>query len=502
MRIASDTTPEEGRPVGGVWAAQRRSAYRRGLLRPTGMRSFHHPATTPRRTPHMTAPDTTLRPYARPANARLVSYSELSTMDCWLKHHYAYTMGLKPITTWVGMRLGRAWDTFQNTWHAPVADGELPLTPDARLAAGLTAAGDAIEQEAREVDAALLDKGLPLPIDWREQLDHIRTTITGMAHHYAARYATTDEDWRTLAVQLRFEVPFPSASSTRRSNRYWLHGVIDRVAEHLPSGRVFIIDAKLRDGAVDQNYRDGFATDLQLPLYAWALKQLPVPYADRVAGGIIDAASTALPSFPKMKSQPEVILGEDGEPLVEALPCPACEGDDWTFVNGAEAIPCPKCNGEQVARYASGERKGEVKTRKVTRPALYADAETTTTLPAYLAALQLHGLPIEQYAHEVQRLTDEWTGAIDNKFHWRTDELQSMLTDAELNRAIGTMVGVAPFLDTLPPVPMPARMKCKWCSFKAICPSTDPAAVMDTFTTRSQRTVAEPDRRVPAAAPF
>lgn len=131
------------------------------------------------------------------------------------------------------------------------------------------------------------------------------------------------------------------------------------------------------------------------------------------------------------------------------------------------------------------------------RPALYSGWENGTTLPVALAALDYHGLPREQYQEQLDQLTHEWCGALDSRFHWRMDSIG--YTETELERASRSVRGVASYLDTLPPEPMPSKMKCKFCDFKTICPTLHEADFGDQFTTPAQRKAAS-ERRAAAKA--
>lgn len=460
-----------------------------------------------------------------PAGARLVSYSELQSMDCWLKHHYAYAMRLKPVQRYVALTLGSAWDAFYNEWHAgtgqppvtPDRPGPVPALPDTTLDPDLVAAltdgwsselhdrvGRALahadhelRREARRVDGELADKDLPRPMDWAEQLAELRTTVHGMALHYVARWRE-EPNANTLGVQVRFAVPLPSATGGR-SNKYYLHGVLDRLVQH--GSELWIVDAKLRMGTIEDDYRESFERDPQLELYGWAMREA----GWNVVGGYIDASSAALPRWPQLKAQPETVYTDEVDeagkpvPLTEPVPCKECDGFKAVPGEaGAVALTCPRCDGDGVERFASGKRKGEVKTTTVKRPALYAGWENMTTLPVAMAALQAHGLPLSQYDDELQHLHHQWSGAVESRYHWRMEPVP--YTQPQLDRASLSARGVAGYLDQLPPVPNPSKMKCKYCNFKTLCPSTHPADAGEDFTTPEQRAAVREARRELEAA--
>lgn len=529
-------------------------------------------ALSPRPThPAMPTPDAdgTLRPYPKPENARTVSYSELQSMDCWLKHDLQYRRGLRPRARFAALQLGSAWDAFLNEWKDP------RWTPahdvDERFLAALDVASAELAKEDRRVRAELADKDVPLPFDYDapfervdfitgdvvnragpSQLRDMATTILGMALHYRERYGS-DEDWQTLGVQVWFEVPFPSRSGKRASSKFWLRGCIDRIDLHLPTGRIYVTDAKLSMNPINKGYREGFDRDPQLPLYGWALQQLGLD----AAGGLIDASATKLPSWPELLAREVPCTDEHGEPIYDPLLCEECDGlggipmdqpVECTCADGdlnehggcmGRCRLCPTCSGEGIQRgrpvqakdpysgepmeepmrddagnvvtYASGTRKGEpkmvkvmepgpVKTKKRTRPALGTNAHLGTTLPVYRAALDAYGLDKTLYGDQLYQLEAEWRGpaewdGADSGFHWRTNHDEAVFTDAELRRAIRTMVDIGPYLDTLPATPMPGRMKCRSCSFKSLCPDADDTVIDEDFTTPEERTAMRERRR-------
>lgn len=438
--------------------------------------------------------DGTLRPYPKPASARTVSYSELNSLGCWLRHDLQYRQRLRPVARFAALQLGSAWDAFLNEWHAPSDPGTPTGRTEAqRWEASLDAATREIAREDRRVRAELADKGLPIPRGYDDpfevtdfltgevvnragasQLRDMTSTILSMALHYRERYGR-EHDWRTLGVQVWFEVPFPSRRGGRASSKFWLRGCIDRVALHIPTGRVYVIDAKLRMGALNRDYREGFDNDLQLPLYGWALRQLGL----ECAGGLIDASAAKVPSWPELLAREVPCMDEHGEKIMDP------ELDE---------------SGEPVL-YKSGPRKGEPKLKVRTRPALGANAHLGTSLPVFRAALDAHGLDKTLYGDQLYMLEAQWRGAEawdgdDSAFHWRTDHDEAVFTDAALDRAIATMVGVGPYLDTLPPVPMPDKFRCKGCAFKIVCPEGDDATIAEHFTTPEQRDQLREQRRL------
>lgn len=485
------------------------------------------------------------RTTAQDTHRRLVSYSEIRSLDCWLKHHLRYERGLEPIVKFEALNFGTAWDAFMDEWWAPQVFPEvvnendraqldtfaaflrIAGTPDqpkpptsevwkayarggplpTRLERSLAAGGAALQKEARRVDAILLERNMPRPFGWGDELQRMRDLLVGMGFHYAERYGDEPE-WRTVAQQAHFEVPFPSLSgSGRRSTRYWLHGKIDRIMQHVPSGGYFIVDAKSAK-AVDANYRIGYETDRQLPLYAWALRELGWP----ITGTLPDAAAKLLPHWPEMLKVPKPVLDFNGDPVMTHEPCPACEGDGRPGATFEEREQheygrdlCPKCNGDGAARYASGARKGEVKMRKVTRPALQSMLDANggsnyvTTYDIMIAAIDANDLDPADYERELDLLLAEKMGDAHSPFFWRPDDL--LLTDAVLDEAANSLRLAMPYLDKLPPLAMSDPMKCRMCSFKHACANRDrfEEVLAQEFVSREQRHAAR-DAAPPVAA--
>lgn len=432
----------------------------------------------------------TVRTSAAEGSRRFISPSELaSASGCWRAYRWK-RIGLKPITNFAALDYGTAWDAFVGEWWRPVGvpgDGAVDArTTDQRMMDSLAAGQAALDREARRVDGVLADRGLPRPLGWHDDLTAMRTMLLGMAIHYSHTAGVDDGSTTCRASQFKVEVPLPSQNGSRRSPKFWMHGFIDRVMENNATGRLFIVDDKTT-GRVTRDYIASFAYDLQLPIYGWAMRELGYDI-ERVS---VEAAGKLLPTFPELLKNPVDILGPDGEPLTRPVACPACGGEGESFTEPDDAT-CPKCNGDGLARFASGPRKGEVKTEKVKRPALRkmlsdsGDLNYTTTLAAFDSALVLHDLDPKWYDREREFLIQQEEH--DNPY-FATFDL--VATDAVLNEAEDILRAVAPELDRIPDIPLRDRFKCQRCVFRVPCLAIDPDERADLlhagFTTREQR---------------
>lgn len=244
-------------------------------------------------------------------NRRLISYSEIASLSCFRKHHFSYGMGLRKADRSPALRFGSAWDEALNDYYHPRWNDA--GTQGDRIAAALDAGVAQIMSDARELDGFLVDRGIPRPRDWQTRIDEHTDMLRGMLEHYAMHYGDERDAWRSIDVQVRFEVPFPSANGKRKSTRYWLHGVIDRVMEHRDTGAMYLVDAKTAAG-IDDAYKRQYDLDRQLPLYGWALRELGWP----IVGHQIDVAAKKVPRMPKVTKRGvlEKLIGDDGKPRI------------------------------------------------------------------------------------------------------------------------------------------------------------------------------------------
>lgn len=505
---------------------------------------------------------------AADGSRRFVSATEIASLECWRAYRWRRA-GIQPVRRFEALNFGIAWDAFIDTYTMPDTEqpgrmGDEPLTASMMLEVAIAAGLKSIDDEAKRVDGILVDRGLPRPQDWQDELDRMRTLLDGMARHYAEHYGDERAAWRTVGRQVRFEVPFPSASGEGKSNRYWLHGVIDRVMQNVHTGELRLLDDKTT-AAITPDLIGNFEYDLQLPLYAWAMREL----GNDVADVGLDVVAKLVPVKPTMRKTPfpVYVLDADGQPVMEPnedgelkpvhryepIPCETCEGAG----GHTAAVPgvCEACNGEGVQRgrpvqsvdadgvplerpvldeagnpvtYKSGARKGEVKTekvmepgpikqRRVVRPGLSSMLDGSggynyrTTYRLMREAIEENGLDERDYAHELDLLArQEYGGDADSPYFARPD---LHVTDAMMDEAASILRTAAPMLDKLPDVPMRNRFRCGRCPFRVPCIERNEEARADVFaldfTTREQRKEkrerdeAEAARRAEqAAAPF
>lgn len=463
---------------------------------------------------------------------RLVSVSEIANLDCWRKYRWSRE-GLQPVRRFEALNFGIVWDAFIGEWWAPQpinVEKELGIKADSdqatidafgaflraagpageprrtsvlwhaygrggpaptRFERAVIAANDAIEKEARRVDAALLERGIPRPPGWTEELDRMRQLVLAMGIHYVEHYGE-EAAWECIASQVKFEVPFPSASGQRRSNRYWLHGVIDRVMFNRERNIIALVDDKTTAKA-GPDYYDSFEYDLQLQLYSWAMRELGNP----VHEVWLDVAAKLMPVFPEMRATPFDVLDEAGNKTYEEIPCGHCEGLGEVEEQGdlqTEVAPCAKCGGDGVEKYKTGDKAGMPKMRKVTRAGLQTmiasdgSLQYHTTYDLFLAALRMNNLDSMDYERERELLMDWDIGGKENPYFARPELL---IDDAMMDEAADIMRTAAPYLDKLPDVPMRNRFRCKRCAFRVPCIERNEGARADLiaveFTTRDQR---------------
>lgn len=401
-------------------------------------------------------------------NAVYVSHSKIGSIDCWRKHDFAYRQKLRPIRPFAALRFGRVWDEFVNAYHA-VGDrdaGTFAPIRSNRLAYALTAGGREIDQEADRVAEIIMQRGLPFPADWDDELAEFRALLLAMGIGYADRFAG-DDALTTVAVQVPFDVALRTPGG-RRSPKFRMRGVIDRVALDT-NGGVWIIDAKSTK-AITANYRLGWELDRQLPRYAWAFQE----YGIIPAGCMIDAAAKIIPTYPEMRQTPIPVLDPvTGEPMTEP------EVDPET--------------GE-IQVYKSGPWKGEPKMRKVTRRGLRSilsssgEVVVQTTHAALVEAIRANDLDEIDYARELAYLHDRETGVTDeDPYFWRASV---PFAPWEITDAGRELYEFAVRADTLPPIANASSFRCTGCAFKLICKDPTPELVGELFTTPADRQAA------------
>jgi len=445
-------------------------------------------------------------------NHRYISPSEITKMDCWRAYRW-YREGIKPRRQPKPLNAGTAWDAFMGEWFRPVGRIGDNLRDqrsiDQRLADGVTAAYVKINAAAKQADATFLQLYGEGSSEVEAERTEISKLIEGMALHFADTYIE-DEHGVCRAVQVKVDAPLPSQSGSGVSNRYRLHGYIDRIMEH--EGRVLIIDDK-STSSIEDTFFDDFENDLQMPLYAYGLPlsqswvDLGMSRGVPVDGIGVFAAAKKLPAVPGLRKTPFPVyarngIGEiimemvDGEPkpvqATEPVPCDKCGP------TGTADASCKTCLGTGLAHFASGARKGEMKTSKVTRVGISSllsgdgSLNYTTTLAYFEAAIDEHGLDRSDYIREINFLHEQGLKPF--------FQLASIpVTPTTMQEATEVLRAVAPLLDKVPDAPMRNKFRCRRCSFQQACVVANPearASVIKTFySTREER---EEQRRLEA----
>lgn len=424
-----------------------------------------------------------------------ISYSELGSLDCWQKHHYRYVEKIRPISTFGALIFGRVWDEALNAYYSDGGDLSWILSPDQIESSDLNRSDPSscldralekgmitIDEEADRIDRLMADRSIPRPETWHDDLDNNRELLLRMLLHYHKHWKPIHDEFQIIGVQVPVTASLPSLNGIRASSRYEFHGIIDRIIRNKATGEVFIVDAKTT-ASISAEYRLGFDIDWQLPLYCWAMRQ----NGYRITGAMIDAAAKIVPIYPAMRSTPIAILDESGQPIIEPIPCPACEYATH------ESPACIKCDGDRMARYTSGPRKGEIKTRKVTRAALHSMLSASgsinylTTHDAMLDAIQSNDLNPDDYRIELELLESQEAGITESPFFWRE---WIRYSDTEILEAVESVRAAATMTRSLPPIKMPSPMKCRRCEFRKLCaarPGERDDLKAAFFTTQEQR---------------
>lgn len=425
---------------------------------------------------------------------RYISPSEIASLDCWRAYRWKRE-GLQPIQRFDALSYGIAWDAFIQEWYKPIdlfGSGSIDTRSlDERYSDALANGVRTLEEDAKRVDAALLERNMPLPQDWHETREEHNNLLAGMAEHFATLPSSMDASMVCRESQVQVKVPLPSQTGKRRSVRFWMHGIIDRVMENMNTGGLVLVDDKTTK-RLNADFEDSFEDNLQMPLYAWALKQLGYS----VEQVMISAAAKQLPYEPTLLAREVAVLDENGNPVTRPMNCDACNGSgiiNEGVVNESGIPPmCNKCNGFGVAKFLSGARKGEVKTEKVTRPALRSVLSDTgkwnviTTERVMLNAIHKNNLNESDYKQELEalRIQDKEASPF-----FRTFGIQ--VTPLMIQEAEDILVTIAPMLDKVPDVPMRNSFRCRGCVFKRVCRERDQEAreelIATMFTTREQR---------------
>lgn len=202
--------------------------------------------------------------------ARPVSYSELDTFrQCPMKWQLGYREGWKPTVEKEAFRLGHVWHEIMETHYLTIkAFQDANVGGSTRSPArGSTGEADLLEECAREVGYAVLDK---LDADTR---DLMVWAYLGYVEMHGC-----DPDWRIIATEQKGEVPLCEDGRP-------LVWVIDLVVEDLDYGGIWIIDHKFPGDLATDTEID---LDDQLGLYWFAWTLTGDPTSKRVNGAMLN----------------------------------------------------------------------------------------------------------------------------------------------------------------------------------------------------------------------
>lgn len=214
---------------------------------------------------------------------RPISHSETQTaMECQAKHAFAYTghltdgTVLKPKTTPIRLREGRAWGAGVAAYHATadVRNAKVRITAQLSL--------DAADQQQH---------GLYDETAHQELEEYLHSLVD----HYAAGTERLQLD----RLEAEILVAIPSRTGVRQSNRYRLQAFVDGI--HVDAeDRLWIVEFKLRKQLTPLS---ALQLDRQIRWYAWAYQRAT---GDEVTGVIVDERLNQAPA--------PVKLNKDGTP--------------------------------------------------------------------------------------------------------------------------------------------------------------------------------------------
>lgn len=216
----------------------------------------------------------------RVSTHRLISHSEASAlMDCQAKHDFSYVgqlagSALKAKSTAPQLREGGAWGAAIAAWHEHA--GEDVALEHAKAALEIRLSLDAADQQAF---------GTYDPDEHTRIAEHLLALIEDYTAHTEPIPLTRPEH--------KLEVPIPSRTGLRSSNRYRLVAFLDGI--HTDSeGRDWIVEFKLRK---QLQAFELIAKARQTRWYAWAWRRAT---GRSVAGVIVDQRLNAVPAAVKL----------------------------------------------------------------------------------------------------------------------------------------------------------------------------------------------------------
>lgn len=220
---------------------------------------------------------------------RAISHSEItSAYECQAKHAFGYTghltggKVLKPHAPAARLRAGSAWGKGVAAFH--MADQAESLT--VRYMIGLRAVYASLDADAAAMRSH--DKPTDADLDGDEERGLQLAVYDPIEHHDMAirigdalwQYASTAEPLTITDAEFRLDLPIPSRTGLRLSNRYSFEGYLDGLA--VLDGRLWLVEYKFRDSL---SHFEDVANEPQYRRYVWAAeRQLGVP----IAGILVD----------------------------------------------------------------------------------------------------------------------------------------------------------------------------------------------------------------------
>lgn len=221
---------------------------------------------------------------------RRISYSEISTaMTCQARWDFSYG-GQLAGSTLKSRRVasilsdGKAWGAGVAAWHAyPQDDSLLSVWREGR--ARISAHQAMRDSFAQDIQTQLKD-GVYVPM--LERVEALERLGSILDHHMST---TVPFDNLTMLEQ-ELDVPVPSRTGKKVSNRYHFHGFIDGFT--VDHNDEWIVEFKLRTSLTDPKQMQ---LSQQIKDYAWARQQIT---GRRVVGVIVEERLAEAPKPPRL----------------------------------------------------------------------------------------------------------------------------------------------------------------------------------------------------------
>lgn len=391
-------------------------------------------------------------------NYRYISPSEISSLDCWRSYRWKRE-GIKPLYKPKALNIGIAWDTCMGVWFQPVGMGVDKRSISQRLEDAIDALVSYAKESIKEADKNFIERYGEPSQEVADEAEEMLTLVTGMIEHFATVF-NEDEHGICRASQFKIDAPLPSQNSGI-SNKFRLHGYIDRIME--VEGKLVIVDDKTTS-RINESFFDDFINDLQMPLYAYGMQNM----GHNISEVRVLAAAKILPTTPVLSKTMQPVLDNDGNPIVEPLL------DD---------------NGNKQY-YKSGKNAGQLKTKQVKKHRLRSligsdgRLRTTTTASELIAAINRYGLKASDYLEELELLLEQGVEPF-----FKQESIH--VNESMMNEAADILTKIAPFLDSLPDVPMRNKFRCSRCVFQDACIIADDdirnEVIKTIYSTREER---------------